>query len=547
MKILSVSEMREVDRLTTERCGISQQSLMEQAGGAVARFVARHFAPIEGRRVAVLCGKGNNGGDGFVAAGELREMGAEPAVFLFGDANELRGEAAEAFKRMRKEDGGAIAVREIRDAAAWEAARGEILRARIIVDALLGTGLRGAAEGLFAQAIDAVNHRDERTRVVAVDIPSGISGDTGALAGGAAVMADYTVTFTAPKNGMLVASAAPFAGRLTVAAIGSPAELVEEVAKENVRWTEPWEFRRMPFHRKADSNKGLYGHALIVAGSVGKAGAAAMAAQGALRAGAGLVTVATPEPVLATVAGFAPEVMTEPLHATPAGTIARDVFDSGGFAKILKGKNALAMGPGLTTQEETRQFVKAVVANLSVPGMPTAANGAAVPVILDADGLNAFDGCAKELRGNGRFLAVTPHPGEMGRLIGCTPKEVQANRLEIARKAAADWNAHVILKGNWTVIAAPDGRAWINSTGNPGMSSGGTGDVLTGMLAGLAAQFGAEKNWAETLALGVYLHGMAGDLAAEEFGEAPLVATDLIRCIPAAFAQLRDAVGKDSG
>ncbi|HXT86179.1 MAG TPA: NAD(P)H-hydrate dehydratase [Verrucomicrobiae bacterium] len=543
MKILSVSEMREVDRLTTERCGISQQSLMEEAGGSVARFVARHFAPIEERRVALLCGKGNNGGDGFVAARALREMGAEPEVFFFGVAGELAGEAAEAFKRMREGNGGAtIRVKEICDGTAWEAAREEIFRAQIILDALLGTGLRGPVEGLLAQVVEAVNHRDERTRVVAVDIPSGISGDAGAIADGLAVMADYTVTFTAPKNGMLVASAAPFVGRLTVAAIGSPAELVEEVAKGNVRWMEPWEVRRIPFHRKADSNKGLYGHALIVAGSVGKAGAAALAAQGALRTGAGLVTVATPEPVLATVAGFAPEVMTEPLHATPAGTITRDVFDSGGFAKILKGKNALAMGPGLTTQEETRQFVKAVIGS-----KPAMANGSPVPIILDADGLNAFDGGAKELRGEGRMLVVTPHPGEMGRLVGCTAKEVQANRLTIAREAAADWNAHVILKGNWTVIAAPDGRAWINSTGNPGMSSGGTGDVLTGMLAGLTAQFGAEKNWAEMLALGVYLHGLAGDLAAEEFGEAPMVATDLVRCIPAAFAQMRDALGKESG
>jgi len=545
MKILSVSEMREVDRLTTERHGISQQSLMVEAGYAVARFVARHFAPIEERSVALLCGKGNNGGDGFVAARALAEMGADPNVYVFADASELRGEAARAFQRIKEplNGEGKILIRSIRDAAEWEKVRGELASAQIIVDALLGTGLRGPVEGLLAQVIDTVNHRDERTRVVAVDIPSGISGDTGAIAGGSAVMADYTVTFTAPKNGMLVASAAPFVGRLTVAAIGSPAELVEEVAKGSVRWTEPWEFRRMPFHRKADSNKGLYGHALIVAGSVGKAGAAALSAQGALRTGAGLVTVATPEPVLATVAGFAPEVMTEPLHATPAGTIARDVFDSGGFAKISKGKNVLAMGPGLTTQEETKHFVRAVMGSRLVT-----ASGAPLPTILDADGLNAFDGCANELRNEERrMLAVTPHPGEMGRLVGCTPKEVQANRLEIARKAAAEWNAAVILKGNWTVIAAPDGRAWINSTGNPGMSSGGTGDVLTGMLAGLTAQFGAEKNWAETLALGVYLHGLAGDLAAEEFGEAPLVATDLIRCIPSAFAQMRDAMQKDSG
>ena len=524
MKILTVSEMREVDRLTTERHGVSQLSLMENAGGAVARFIAAHFAPVDDRRVTVLCGKGNNGGDGFVAARVLREMGAEPAVFLFGDPSELRGEAAENYKRLRGANGEATVVR---DAAAWESARASAMSARVIVDALLGTGLRGAVGGSLAQCIDQVNRHDALSRVVAVDIPSGVSGDSGATAG-PAIVADYTVTFTAPKIGMLGASASPFVGRLSVTTIGSPVELVEEIAKGNLRWSEPWEFRRVPFHRKADSNKGLYGHALIVAGSVGKAGAAAMAARGALRAGAGLVTVATPEPVLATVAGFTPEVMTEPLHATAAGTIARDVFDSGGFAKILPGKNVLAMGPGLTTQEETRQFVRAVIASK-----------VSVPVILDADGLNAFDGGAEELRGGG-MLAITPHPGEMGRLLGCTPKDVQARRVEIAVSAAVNWNAFVILKGNWTVVAAPDGRGWINSTGNPGMSSGGTGDVLTGMLAGLTAQFGAGKNWAETLALGVYLHALAGDLAAEEFGEAPLVATDLIRRISPAFAQLQD-------
>jgi ADP-dependent NAD(P)H-hydrate dehydratase / NAD(P)H-hydrate epimerase len=524
MKILTVSEMRDVDRLTSERHAISQLNLMENAGGAVARFVAAHFAPIDDRRVVVLCGKGNNGGDGFVAARALHEMGADPEVLLFGDPSELRGEAAENYRRLAGNGG----VEAIRDSASWESTRGAVMNARIIVDALLGTGLRGPIEGLLAQCIEQVNQHDALTRVVAVDIPSGISGDTGAV-GGPAVVADYTVTFTAPKIGMLSASASPFVGRLTVSHIGSPPDLVEEIAKSNLRWLEPWEFRRVPFHRKADSNKGLYGHALIVAGSVGKAGAAAMAARGALRAGAGLVTAATPEPVLETVAGFAPEIMTEPLHATASGTIARAVFDSGGFAKILHGKNVLALGPGLTTNDETRQFVRSVIASKL-----------SVPVILDADGLNAFDGCADELRASGAPLAITPHPGEMARLLGCTPKDVQARRVEIAASSAAKWNAVVILKGNWTVIAAPDGRAWINSTGNPGMSSGGTGDVLTGILAGLTAQFGAGKNWPETLGLGVYLHGLAGDLAAEEFGEAPLVASDLLRRISPAFAQLQD-------
>lgn len=533
MKILTVSEMREVDRLTAERHGISQRSLMENAGSAVARFIAARFAPIEGRRIAVLCGKGNNGGDGFVAARLLREMGAESIVFLFGDPSELCGEAAENYKRMASAFGHSKSpAKIIRDTASWQAVRESVIRSRIIVDALLGTGLRGRVDGVLAECIEYISddaHRDDAlTRVVSVDIPSGISGDGGAM-GGPVIAADYTVTFTAPKIGMLSGGAAPFVGSLSVAKIGSPSELVESAGQGKLRWTEPWEFRRVQLHRKADSNKGLYGHALIVAGSVGKAGAAGMSARGALRAGAGLVTVATPEPVLAIVAGFAPEIMTEPLHSTSVGTIARDVFDSGGFAKILHGKNALAMGPGLTTQEETRQFVRAVVAS-----------NPPVPMILDADGLNAFDGCAGELRGANRMLAITPHPGEMARLLGCTAGDVQARRVEMAMSAAANWNAIVILKGNWTVVGAPDGRVWINSTGNPGMSSGGTGDVLTGMLAGLTAQFGAQKNWAETLALGVYLHGLAGDLAAEEFGEAPMLATDLLRRISPAFAQLQD-------
>ncbi|HVB08530.1 MAG TPA: NAD(P)H-hydrate dehydratase [Candidatus Acidoferrales bacterium] len=526
MKVLTTSEMREADRLTTERHGIASLSLMENAGAAIARFLAVHFSPLERRRIVVLCGKGNNGGDGFVVARQLRELGAQPVVFLFADAAELTGDAAENFRRLRT---ASIDAKIIRDAAAWSASRDSLAGAALIVDALFGTGLRGPIEGLLAQVIQDVNRHDQRACVVSVDIPSGLLGDTGEVAS-VAIAADYTIAFTAPKIGMITASARPWLGRLTVADIGTPRDLIDEISRSNVRWLEPWEFRALPMGRKADSNKGLYGHALIVAGSVGKAGSAALAAQGALRAGAGLVTVATPEPVLATVAGFAPEIMTEPLHATGAGTIARDVFDSGGFAKILEGKNVLALGPGLTTHEETQQFVRSIIAS-----------HLQIPVILDADGLNAFAGREVELRGSREMVALTPHPGEMARLIGSSVKDVQSRRLEVARKAAAEWQAFIILKGYETILAAPDGTAWINSTGNPAMSTGGTGDVLTGVLAGLTAQFSAQS-WPLTLARGVYLHGLAGDLAAEEFGEAPLIATDLIRSIPAACAQLRDAI-----
>jgi len=526
MKILTTSEMRQADRLTTERYGIASLSLMENAGSSIARFIAAHFSPLERRRIAVLCGKGNNGGDGFVAARRLRELGAQPVVFLFADPAELAGEAAENFRRLRS---ASLDAKIVRDAPAWAASLDSLSNAAVIVDALFGTGLRGPVDGLPAQVIQDVNRHNPRTCVVSVDIPSGLLGDTGEAAG-PAIAADYTITFTAPKIGMIAASARPWIGRLAVADIGTPRELVEEISKSNVRWSEPWEFRALPTGRRADSNKGLYGHALIVAGSIGKAGAAALAAQGALRVGAGLVTVATPQPVLDTVAGFAPEIMTEPLHATAAGTIARDVFDSGGFAKIAKGKTVLALGPGLTTHDETQQFVRSIIASRSQ-----------IPVVLDADGLNAFAGRDGELRGSREMLAITPHPGEMARLIGSTVKDVQSRRLEVARKAAADWQAFVILKGYQTILAAPDGMAWINSTGNPGMSTGGTGDVLTGMLAGLTAEFGAQT-WPVILARGVYLHGLAGDLAAEEFGEASLIASDVIRSIPVASAQLRDAI-----
>lgn len=525
MRILTVDEMRAADRLTTERYAIPSLALMENAGSSVARFIAAHFSPLKRRRVVVLCGKGNNGGDGFVVARKLRELGGQPIVLLFADPSELTGDAAENFRRLHT---ASIETTVISDPTIWGQSRNSVAGAAVVVDALFGTGLRGPVDGLLAQVIQDVNEHEHRTCVVSVDIPSGLLADTGEVAG-PAVVADYTITFTAPKVGMIAASARPWIGRLTVADIGSPRALIEEVSQSNVRWLEPWEFRSLPTGRRADSNKGLYGHALIVAGSTGKAGAAALAAMGALRSGAGLVTVATPEPVLRTVAGFAPEIMTEPLHATAAGTVARDVFDSGGFAKILEGKTVLALGPGLTTQAETQQFVRSVIAS---PRQ--------IPIILDADGLNAFTGRADELRG-GKMLAVTPHPGEMARLISSTVKDVQSHRLEVARRAASDWQAFVILKGYQTVLAAQDGTVWINSTGNPGMSTGGTGDVLTGMLAGFTAQLGAQ-HWPLALACGVYLHGLAGDLAAEEFGETPLIATDVIRAIPAACAQLRDAI-----
>jgi NAD(P)H-hydrate epimerase len=293
-----------------------------------------------------------------------------------------------------------------------------------------------------------------------------------------------------------------------------------------IHWIEPAEFRALPLVRDPVANKGTYGHALIVAGSLGKSGAAILSARGALRSGAGLVTVATPQDVLPIVAGGMPEMMTAPLASTEGGTASLRNLDYGKFSEILEGKSVLAIGPGLSMQSETQQFIRLVVGQTELP------------IILDADGLNAYEGAADTLNErHAAALVLTPHPGEMARLLGVTVKEVQARRLEIALEAAGRWRAHVILKGFHTILATPSGHAYINTTGNAGMATGGTGDALTGILAGLTAQFGVE-DWARVLSLGVYLHGLAGDIAASRVGEAPLIASDLIDAIPEAHARV---------
>jgi ADP-dependent NAD(P)H-hydrate dehydratase / NAD(P)H-hydrate epimerase len=522
MKILTAEEMREVDRLSTERHGIPSLTLMENAGAGVARFIEQRWTNLAQRHIVVLCGKGNNGGDGFVAARHLRELGAKPEVYLFAALEEMRGDAATNCKRWQEAYG---QLHVIRDSSAWQKAKALLASADIVVDALLGTGTRGAVAGLFAEVIEDVNKRlgPVRSAVVAVDVPSGLVADTGE-ANGPAVKAAHTVTFTAPKMGMILDASGDHVGQLCVRDIGSPPELIEEVGRSNIRWIDVREVSKYAVPRRADGNKGNYGHALIVAGSVGKSGAAVLASWAGLRVGAGLVTVATPEPVLPIVAAYTPEIMTEPLPATDTGTISMRSFEYERFDKLVKGKRALAMGPGLTTQDETQQFVHAVVDKRTVP------------IVLDADGLNAFAGRAQELKNGAGPIALTPHPGEMARLVGCEVKDVQARRLEVARKSAGDWNAFVILKGHQTVIASPDGQTFVNSTGNPGMSTGGTGDVLTGMLAGLTAQFGT-TDWVRVLAFGVYLHGLAGDIAYADTGEAPLLASDLIHAIPRAYQE----------
>jgi hydroxyethylthiazole kinase-like uncharacterized protein yjeF len=530
MKLLTAEQMREADRLTTERYGIASLTLMDRAGTAVADCLRDICHDLDARKIVILCGKGNNGGDGLVVARVLRERGHAPLVILCADPESVSGDAAPNLKRWRQALGD---LQVASSEAEWEAARPALERADLIVDALLGTGLRGPVTGLLARVIDDVNAAratqrpaGERTPfALAVDIPSGLGSDADDL-DGPIVAADCTVTFTAPKIGQLVSARADCVGRLVVRQIGTPRELLDSDAHLKLHWSEPGEFRSIALIRPRDSNKGTYGHALIVAGSVGKSGAAILSSRGALRSGAGLVTVATAAEALPTVAAGMPEIMTVPLVSTDVGTIALHALDYGRFAEIAAKKSVIAIGPGLSTNPETRDFVHAVIENSDVP------------IILDADGLNAYDGCADRLNDRKMLsLALTPHPGEMARLLGRTIPEIQSRRLDVALEAANRWRAIIVLKGFHTIVAAPDGRAFVNTTGNPGMATAGTGDALTGILAGLTAQFGVD-DWLRVVALGVYLHGLAGDIAASRVGEIPLVASDLLDALPAAFRQL---------
>lgn len=530
MKVLTAAHMREADRFTTERLGVSSLQLMENAGASVVAFLRAQFPDLPSRGIAVLCGKGNNGGDGLVVARLLKQLGCDPSVFLFAAPETVRGDAAINLKRWQEASGELHVVRGESD---WQAIRGALAAADLVVDALLGTGLSGPVEGLLRTVLEDVNQRPRKVQVVAVDTPSGLPSDA-AVSAGPVIRADYTIAFTAPKVGQLVSGDSDCVGKLLVREIGTPRQLLDDDPQLKLHWLEPGEFRSLPLRRRPGAHKGDYGHVLIVAGSRGKTGAAVLAGWGAMRVGAGLVTVGTPEDVLAIVASGLPELMTAPLLGTEAGSLSLRNLDYGRFAELMKDKSVLAMGPGLSTHQETQQFVRTVLA------------GCPLPVVLDADGLNAFAGRADALSGiKAPALAITPHPGEMARLLGCTAKEVQSKRLEIALHAAARWHAFVVLKGHRTIVATPDGRAFINSTGNPGMATGGTGDVLTGMLAGLTAQFGVDP-WERVLGFGVFLHGLAGDLAAARVGEASLMASDLIAALPQAFEQVRSELERDA-
>jgi ADP-dependent NAD(P)H-hydrate dehydratase / NAD(P)H-hydrate epimerase len=482
VKVLTAAEMREVDRRTME-LGIRGAVLMENAGHRVVEFLTERFAPLSEQRVVIVCGKGNNGGDGLVIARQLftRFHPASLHVVVSDSAD-----SSEPMRMLRATGFDAISG-EIRP---------EMRLASLVIDAVLGTGLNGAARGRALELIREINTGFPLARVVAVDIPSGMPSD-GDPAAGEVARADATVTFTAPKVAHVLYDSI---GELRVGHIGSAASLYENV---QLHVTEPADFRSLLAPRAPESNKGTYGHVLIIGGNTGKAGAAEMAGLAALRSGAGLVTVACAEQRLAI-----PELMTTSLP-----------HDSAALGEVASRKDVIAIGPGLGTEAESRELVARLLEICPQP------------VVIDADALNVLAGSKWHSRD--RLRIVTPHPGEMSRLTGQTVAQVQADRIGGARAYAAEYGATVVLKGNRTIIAFPDGGAWVNPTGTPAMATGGTGDVLAGMIAGLIGQYVADPRGAVLAA--VYLHGLAGEIGARELGDKCLIATDLLRYLPEAM------------
>lgn len=587
MKIVTAEEMRAIDRATTEKYGVPSLTLMENAGTAVAEFAQKHF---DFNSVCAVCGKGNNGGDGFVAARKLHEAGKKVSVIVLAKGqDELRGDAAEMFKKL---PGPALWIAEEKDLSKPEVE--QAFKSDLILDAILGTGFKPPLKGLAEKAIILINKATGF--VLAVDIPSGIDADMEEPPDGITyVHADAVVSFTAAKPAIVFSNLTD--GPIAIASIGSPERLIAANSHLRQDIITSRDAQAISVPRQPDAHKGIFGHVLVIGGSVGKSGAAVMAGLAALRVGAGLVTVASPKSVQPLISASAPELMTEPLPETLEGTIS--LLALADRERLLKGKSVVVIGPGISRNEETAEFVRDLVSVCSVS------------MVIDADGLNAFEDLSEEITPDAvidpfTIRVLTPHPGEMSRLTGLRTAEVQANRIAVAQKFAADSKTCVVLKGHRTVLAGPQGQTWINTTGNPGMAKGGSGDVLSGVIAGLLAQvqhvqpsdrwklkdepnadiesLGLDSicRWISTqdpqageiqalrdqyrktrsrkllaelqnkveskinqavalisslhVGKAIYLHGLAGDIAASLYGQQSMIATDIINCLGEAFA-----------
>jgi NAD(P)H-hydrate epimerase len=511
MKIVTAKQMRALDQKAVSRCGIPSLLLMESAAFGIVERLFGFYPSVSS--VSIFCGKGNNGGDGLAAARHLLRRGVSVRAALLAGPEGLRGDAKKNFEILSKLGG---EIHFAPTSSELSKLPRSLFEADLLLDAIFGTGLSQAVSGHLAEAIEKIN--GSKRRIVAVDLPSGISSDTGRVLG-SAIRAERTFALALPKRGHFLSPGLDHRGKLSVIDIGIPPFLIEQAGIEAELLTPDLLKPLLPLRPRA-AHKGILGHLLILAGCRGKGGAATMAARGALRSGVGLLTLAHPQ-------GTRPpempmEGMTLPLPETAEGTLS--LAGRKALQEALEGKDAVALGPGLSRNPETLELVRELIF-----GIP-------LPMAIDADGIDAVAGNLGALRSAPAPRVLTPHPGEMARLIGARTGEVVADRMEIARKFATEHGVVLVLKGSHTVVAKPDGTFWVNPTGNPGMATGGSGDVLTGMIGGYLAR-GIPA--AEAAALGVYLHGLAGDLAASDLGESGMTPSDLIERIPKAARLLQ--------
>lgn len=517
MKVLNSTQMKSIDKKAIQDIGIIGPILMENAGSEISRQILKRFPRISTKSVSIICGKGNNGGDGFVVARHLYNKGCRPQVVLLAKKGDLKGDA-ELNGRIVDKMG--LSITEVTDEEEWEKIRERVMDSDIIVDAIFGTGLTKPVRGRYTQVIEDINRSDSYK--VAVDIPSGISSDQFQIIG-PCIRADLTVTMAAPKIPHIFPPAEDFMGELVIADISAPSFLFED---ESLPMELMEKERLMPYFKKRKNNthKGNYGHLFILSGSLGKTGAAAMAGRAALEMGAGLVTVGTPQSCLPIVARSMMELMTEPLAETSEWTLSEKALDQ--VKILLKGKDAVLIGPGISTHDSTSRLIMSLLPSIDVPA------------ILDADALNIISSDPGVLKSMSSPVVVTPHPGEFARMTHTSTKEVVEKKLDLAPEFSKEYGVYLVLKGYRTIVATPDGKIFINPTGNPGMATGGSGDVLSGMIASLIMQ---EGDFLESVLASVYVHGLSGDIAVKERGEKSLLAGDVINFLPKAIMDMESS------
>lgn len=508
MKLATAEIMQRLDQRTINGIGIPGTVLMENAGRGIFQHLCSYFQDLRGRKVAIIAGKGNNGGDGFVVARYLTNAGIACKVFLLASKDKMQGDALINLQIIEKMG---VPIAEITSSTIWKNILNEIRGYHLLIDAIFGTGLNTEIQGLLRDVIEDVNTLP--CPKVAIDIPSGLNASKGNVMG-ACIKVDLTITLGLPKIGQILFPGADYAGRLKLVDISIPNTLIEE--------------EKIPYHlllsddvkglireRSADTHKGDYGHLLVIAGSSGKTGAAAMTCDAAMRIGSGLVTLGIAKSLNPIMEIKLTEVMTEPLPEEDPGLLGMKSWE--GIKGILAGKTALAIGPGISTQKGTTELILKILEETSIP------------MVFDADGINCLSKDTSILKKVKAAVVLTPHPGEMARLLKCSTRDVQEDRVGLSRNFSQEYGVYVVLKGARTVIAEPDGNVYINPTGNPGMASGGAGDVLTGMIGGLIAQ-GYPVSTA--LRIAVFVHGLIADLIALERGSIGIIAGDIINSIP---------------